>query len=611
MSRFYGMSLVLCVFLLVAGVANSATLTVDPGGGGDATTINGALDLLDYNDGVADVVNILSGTYDEQLTLKGNAGVDSTAFPIADGQTVGIIDAVYTSHTDPLTLQGTDPNNPPIITCEFFIPFPYGFFSDPLVASTDVDTPIVFVCGNDITLQNLEISATNGAPHLRGQGAGIVIEDCLFTVTGMLDDDMLGIGNNGDITKPGSAAKAFNEFTFRNCLFDGKSKRTGDVQSEGMLYMTSYIFPSTVHKPNEDANGFVLWDHCIVRNQNNECIQLVGQDDPVWEDGCPHSGGAPGCQPYCQEKTYGDMFEYFTAVDCYFNELEEDNLFRVRGMAADLTMDRCIFDRVGELNKPNEEIFTLECRHRGWWVNISITNSIFYDLFSVGGIIRCRNGYNSGGNPNMPEPELHIVNNTFYGCTPNDGAEGKSIFDSTFGTGCDPEMLNPIKPWPEANTGWEVCVPVRDPLIYIANNIFDGSANANLFMNNYMSELGFQAHADVVLTNNCVLNVATADTTNAHAEVGTMNFDPAYLNTNVTMPSQPGLGFPGSPFFPTNPNLLDAGDAAAYAASNGGAYDVDGSPREEGTIDIGAQEMGTFSIASSVDNWALYDWDKY
>ncbi|MCA9412276.1 MAG: hypothetical protein KC944_13760, partial [Candidatus Omnitrophica bacterium] len=72
----------LSVACLSFGTPSQArTLVVRQNGTGNATTINQALEMLDYDDGEADLILIGPGEYDEQLALKGNAGVDSQMFP--------------------------------------------------------------------------------------------------------------------------------------------------------------------------------------------------------------------------------------------------------------------------------------------------------------------------------------------------------------------------------------------------------------------------------------------------------------------------------------------------------------------------------------------------
>ncbi len=371
------------------------------------------------------------------------------------------------------------------------------------------------------------------------------------------------------------------------------------------------------------ANGFLLCTGCIFNDLNDEAFTFRGHDDLIWEDGCPHTS-MENCMPYNQDKTYADAPRFWTFQDCYFARNREDELYRIRGITGDVLYDRCVFEdcSINE-NEGFGAIFSFEGRHRSWFVKIAVTNSIIANCKPDGGttnnhLFSLFSGSGCGGQGNlaMPNPEIHIVNNTIFN-TQSLGPTNK-IINVNYCIGDDPEMAAPDQtPWPDDGDGFGMPgLPIRHPEIIIANNIIYGSDTAplgNAFGSGIPSDPGFtsQSFTDVNLINNNLFGLADATTADAHSEVGTMSLNPIFVSTVLTPPANPGEVLPGTPFLPLNTSLTDAGDDAAYAASGAGASDIDGDLRPSGLVDVGAQELGTTQEISGVENWELMDWDTF
>jgi len=598
MSRGWSLFLSMLVFVLGTGVSHGATVTV-------TTTINVALETLDYNDGFDDVCIVPPGTYDEQLTPNGNQGFDSTAFPTAAGfASDAQSDAAFTSHTDHLTIRAQDPNNPPVVTLDTTLGQAYTVEST--AYKEDVWAPIVWLAANNVTLENIEVGSSNaGFTHLAGQGSGLEFNDCAFTVLNLgPGGGLIGMGRNGEWANPINTPDAFNEWTFRNCLVDFRSQTTGLVEeNEGGLLFDSYFYPNggAYIDPSEE-NGFLLCDSCIFNDFNDEAFTFRAHDDLIWEDGCPHTG-LENCQIYEHECRYNCAPRFWTFQDCYFARNREDELYRVRGITGDLTYDRCVFEdcSINE-GETNGSIFSFEDRHRTWFVKIAVTNCIIANCDTetnsgpANHLINILAAYQSAHNPANPPPSVHIVNNTIF----NTKGTGALLFANNIPPGNDPELANPDDDvWPAGSPdGFGIIRPRAVPEVIIANNIIYGSDTAPL---GTLFNIG--ARNNFNLINNNIFALADADTSSAHSTLGTIAADPLFASTAIAPPANAGDPLPGTPLVPAEATLGDAGDAAAYAASGGGSEDVDGTPRLLGAIDIGAQE---FSGVLMVRDWQEY-----
>jgi len=523
------------------------------------------------------------------------------------------VDAAYSSHTDHLTIRAQDPGNPPVVTLDLSIGDAYSPDSNANGYQEDIWAPIVWIGANNVRLENIEIGTTNGAfSHLAGQGSGIEFNDCQFTVVDQGPaDNILGMGRNGNWANPDNTPDAFNEWTFRNCYTDMRSQASGNVESEvGFTLFDAYYYPlGAPHIADTVENGFLLCESCIFNDLNDEAFTFRAHDDLIWEDGCPHTG-AEDCQIYEHECRYNCAPRFWTFQDCYFLRNREDELYRVRGMTGDVLYDRCVFENCSiNEGETHGSIFSFEDRHRTWFVNITMSNCILanndteLNAGSQNHLINILAAYQSSHNPAMPNPSVHIVNNTFF----NTKGAGAMIYFNGVSAINDPELAAPDDTaWPDDADGFGIIRPSAVPEVIMANNIFYGSNEAPL---GTLFELSDRHNFQLV--NNNFFGLADANTDQATSEVGSLSVNPLFANTVLTQPANAGDPLLGEPFLAQNPDLSDAGDDAAYVASGAGASDIDGDARQVGIIDIGAQELGTPQEISGVENWELMDWNKF
>ncbi|MCA9447461.1 MAG: right-handed parallel beta-helix repeat-containing protein [Candidatus Omnitrophica bacterium] len=359
--------------------SQAATLQVRQDGCGHATTINQALEMIDYNDGSPDLIYIGPGTYDEQLVLKGNAGVDSQPIPPVQELTMEKLEAVYQSHPDPLTLCGIDPQSPPLLLVRDATPEEYGFFP------SDLDyffTGQIIHCGNGVTLDNIEIRHASSWYAINAQASDIVYRDCLFS-NGLHQFDaydwFFSAYENPEITSllnPEVAAD--NEYFFENCLIDGESRVDGSLYGTDFGYFHGYRdHPGLIGK---DPVGGFTYEGCIVKNWDGTFQWFRGRE----------------------ELTRGLAFNQ--VQDCFFSNVRS-------GFRWDGNQGPGVFNR-NVVHSSEESWIRIRERSGGRPSEIYIANNIFSGNRDPIGGIRIELGEEDGAT--ISERKVWIVNNTFY-----------------------------------------------------------------------------------------------------------------------------------------------------------------------------------------------------
>lgn len=123
-------------------VCRADTITVRKDGSANFISINEALEVLPYANGVNNVIIIGPGIYDEQLILQGEEGWNSEEFPTSEKLTDDGLKAAFESHTDRLELRGEDPLDPPVIGVKETMVERFSFFPD--AATKDFQQPLFF-----------------------------------------------------------------------------------------------------------------------------------------------------------------------------------------------------------------------------------------------------------------------------------------------------------------------------------------------------------------------------------------------------------------------------------------------------------------------------------
>ncbi len=361
---------------------NAATLVVEQDGSGDATTINAALEMLDYNDGEDDVVLIGPGVYDEQIKPKGNAGVDSTAYPKIFEMTLEKVEAAYSSHPDHLTLEGIDNADPPVITIRTANQEFYGFF--PNYQSDSSKAGLLF-CGNGVTYQNIEIRPSGSDGYvMTGQASDIVFEDCLFTNAASASsraNHYAVLQNSSDLTSILNATlSADNNYTFRNCHLDGRSNVDGSLYDQPLFWFNGY--PDRPELANADRVGGVNISGCIFRN---------------WEGGVHEFRGRTG---------YATGLAFTMIEDCYFENVER--LFQWRGSQGPGVFNRNVVKGV----RSRGYAIRFRERFQAMPSEMIVANNIFMGGGpSDGGVME----FNINDNNSVPgnNPSISVINNSF------------------------------------------------------------------------------------------------------------------------------------------------------------------------------------------------------
>lgn len=366
----------LFTFYILWSPAFGATVTVNPSGGGDATTINGALEMLAYRDGEDDLVLIEPGFYDEQVVLKGNAGQDAVAFPTSSNYSISKLRNTYASHTDHLTLMGTNPIDPPVFTvvngaAEFYTSGQSGAYLTSL-----------YIAGNGITLENIEIRQGTGTLNaVNGQASDFTYRDCVFsngqTMFGRYEN-FISIPNNGKLVAHiDPVVAANNEYLFENCLMDGQSVVDSSLYSVTFAEFLGY-------KPNSGLSGYdllggVTMRGCIAKNFIEEVLQIRGNEENV------------------------DGLGIHSVEDCYFVNFPDSSILGYEGRQGRVNVQRCVFKDIpgwtciGFQRHPDGTDSPLD---------VLIANNLFINVFS-GLRIGLRN---VAGAPR----DWKVINNTFY-----------------------------------------------------------------------------------------------------------------------------------------------------------------------------------------------------
>jgi len=377
--------LIVAVFILPSTACRSATVLVKQDGSGDATTINGALEMLDYNDGEDDVVLIGPGLYSEQIKPKGNAGVDSTAFPVIFDLSLEKIEAAYSSHTDHLTLEGIESVAPPVITVVTGTVDPYGFFpGDP----GDYMTSALLLCGNGVTYKNLEIRHSGGGNAtyaMNGQASGVVFEDCLFT-NGLPEwaahDDFCDYQTNAALTSIVNATvSADNDYTYLNCLMDGRSKIDGSLFDSVFIWF--HGFEEIVELANVDPVGGVIFEGCTVRHWDNLIHEFRGR-----------TGSGTG-------------LAFSRIEDSFFEGV--GGLFEWRGSQGPGVFNRNVVKNLGT----NEAAVRMRNRSQAMPSELTVANNLIVGATSSSSAMVLL-GFDDDNSVPGTNPIVRVVNNTFH-----------------------------------------------------------------------------------------------------------------------------------------------------------------------------------------------------
>ena len=313
LSRFFTF---LFIGVLIAGSSFAATVYVP----GSAPTINGALELLDYQDGVDDIVIISPGIYDEQVAPKANAGNDASAFPTSGGLSVANMQAAIQSHTDRLTLRGSDPNDPPVIRIDAATPAPYGVF--PGNPGDFFFSTFVYL-GHDITMQNVELRSNTADYAKNGMASNFVWQDCVLSNgsgDGGPGEDFCDYNNNLDNLSTNDPLIGLdNEYVYSNCIIDGSDVLDGNGARFGSSFVWWHGYGSSAPAGNAVGSG-VAFDNCVVRYW----------DDIIHQFRAPSLGGTSGAPNglLCQ--------------DCFF--YSTGDIFNIDGSFADTTIIRNVVD---------------------------------------------------------------------------------------------------------------------------------------------------------------------------------------------------------------------------------------------------------------------------
>lgn len=480
LSKFFTLIIVGALF---AGSSFAATVSVP----GNAATINDALELLDYNDGQADLVLVAPGIYNEQVTPKGNAGADSVRFPRATELSLANIQAAVQTHPDHLTIRGSDPNNPPVILGSN-VPAGYGVFpADP----GDFFFSNFVYCGKGITMQNVDLRYNAAGDYAKNGMAGdFVWQDCVFSygsVTG--GEDFCDYNNNEqlntDIT-PGIGID--NEYIYTNCLIDGLSTVNGIARMpEGFVHWHGYGGDA----PGGNAVGDgVTFDNCVVRNYNAKIHE--------WRCNQGTAGGTrPGLGPILVQ-------------DCFFDTVTTQNIFHIRGRHSAPVMIRNVAQNYQGpfLHHQAQDSNQAE----GVWV---IANNIVKN-HQAGGttpIIRFNNAIDANG-------QIHIVNNTID----NIGISGVH----TAAAGEAGGVLNIANNIFDGTTVGSVGVNISAGNLFTVNVTNNGFFGLGTNVNGTVTETG-SVTVDPVFNNRTLTIPATPPT--APVEQGYVPTAAAYINT--------------------------------------------------------------------------------
>ncbi|MCA9410042.1 MAG: hypothetical protein KC944_02450 [Candidatus Omnitrophica bacterium] len=364
-------------------VCRADTITVRKDGSANFISINEALEVLPYANGVNNVIIIGPGIYDEQLILQGEEGWNSEEFPTSEKLTDDGLKAAFESHTDRLELRGEDPLDPPVIGVKETMVERFSFFPD--AATKDFSAAIV-LCGNQIAIRNVEIRHTTATEHaIGGMGGNIRFTDCRFTTEGTAGSDVkefFHIANNGDLTWATGEFGAFNEFTFEDCIWDMEDIGSlGSGHPQPFLKFAGYEFPGGLTKPDDRANGYVFIESSIIRNIYSDRFIDIGSVGPL-----------------------GSGIRDFVVRGSYIHHVHGHGPFTTRGVGPLVQYDRNVFsDITGSATQGILHFASSGGNHPQGFV----ANGIFTDL-NDNVAIRVTGGDNAEG-------LINIANNTFSG----------------------------------------------------------------------------------------------------------------------------------------------------------------------------------------------------
>ena len=536
---------VLCLLTLSLAVSTASfadTVTVRKNGTGNFLTIQAALESLDYNNGVNDLVLIGPGIYDQQLTPNADAGADSTPFPNIFNLTgIPIVEAAYASHTDTLTLRGEDPNDPPVVT---YITGAdrlgqlqlYGVFPD---NPSDFFEAAIVHCGNNVHWENIELRHGQSEYCQNGQADNWVFTDCLFTVghnAAFGNDAMFNLNNNINITSAVNANIAADcGYTYTNCIYDGESTDDGSLMDGDGWYFHGFdSVPGGLQVNNFLGLGGLTVDGCIFRNWDSVIYIPRGRGEK------------------------DRSIDFFNMTNCFGDSVGQ--MARFQGAIRTGSAVGNVCKIVG-----GDDFIEISDRSQGLYQDMVVANNIVSGTGSR--VIRLHAQATSAI---VQTCNWRIVNNTFYGYN------------------------NAALPITGTLSGGSTCN------IVIANNIFHGDGSATAVGVNYAGQ------ATVTMSTNGFFNNTGGNTVGAVTNSGAVTGDPSYAGgvTALQIPADTGLATPVQGLNPTNAAYLNTGTQAAYDAVRtvAGDFDVDGTHTTLSGIDIGAQQ----NLPISVLDWSVY-----
>ena len=522
-------------FLCWAPLGWAATVSVP----GDTATINGALEMLDYNDGEDDLVLVGPGVYDEQIFPKGNAGVDSSEFPSVENLSIQAIEDCIASHADRLEIRGSDPNFPPVIRIESASPESYGFFPGELgryFYST------VVMGAKDVLFTNIEVRSNPDEYTINGSASNWVWQDCVFSNgSGSVGagSDFCDYQNNRELNSDNNPDIGLdNEYVYSNCIIDGEDLLDGSGARFDNAFVWWHGYGGDT-PPGEAVGSGVLLENCVIRNWGNDILFNF------------NSNGMGG--------TRGGLGPV-TVQDCFFSASQD--LFSFRGACEDVVFIRNVIN--GEQAPGNEGGFAIRIRERnsslgarGFTEDLVIANNLFVGTEDFTQVY-----LGLQESVTTDEPNLFVVNNTFYDYEVSQGV--------VFVTGPSGGNLS------------------------VANNIFMATETGAV---GHAVNVGNPTVNAIVENNLFWNNVTNLTDTSQTISSGNQYGNPGFISTSVIIPDRPPVPVLQQGFVPSSIFAIDAGSMQAYQVIGDviGLLDVDSDNTRptSGQIDIGAQEVNS------------------
>ncbi|MCD6386630.1 right-handed parallel beta-helix repeat-containing protein [Candidatus Sumerlaeota bacterium] len=269
--------LISLVVFAFCSLGSATVYTVKQSGGGDATTVQGGINLATQP---GDIVEIYSGTYNEDLTMT----TPSITLRAAAGETVSLVSATGASFdpSDNAIIDGSQPGAS--LSIQHLIAGT-GACTIKNLTWTNIPGNQAFQAA-DLTIQNCTMNISSVPNGMVPAGGTVTLQDTIVNCSGITNYGIISIGGNvvldnvefyGNSSSGGGIIiNAPGNLTISNSKIDGWTGGNGAITNvQGATTITNSTFTNCDHALYADGANAVNWTN-VRAEISNYGIQLGG-----------------------------------------------------------------------------------------------------------------------------------------------------------------------------------------------------------------------------------------------------------------------------------------------------------------------------------------------